>query len=1246
MEADAGRSGQVPAASGSTESTIRSYQRPGYHPYEAVQVQPPQSGHRPFQAAFEAEDAEKTFTTPPLPWRPSYLRRFVIVGFIGIFAAIIAAIEALLAISNKSFDGIATSQPDQHYLWTYGPIAFLTLVSALWGRAEYQSKLVAPWRRLMQPSVDAKRTLLLDYVSGFPLFVVFKALRNKDWTVSITCAVSVLMKILIVISTGLITLSWTGVHVDDYPMIAQDTFSNNSARLSKTGSLSYFVMKGLIGQNLTYPDGMSKDYAFQSVLTNLPNSAETKATVDGLTNGLDCVPADVGLIGARPTDPHYPGAEMKLTVTSPGCNIKLLRLGGPICPGYSGNFSSCVFGRFARTQCDGTNDDEGARVLLMFGKFTYTMDYSKNTTDYTGQVKTHPLVGGISQSSQMLCVPTYTINRVDVVRNDTQTLSVELASDGSNRTLDSIRPWAIMDAHFAAYDNELEGSSTSVWGHSTNISTVAVDVDEYFGVAIDSQLGSNTTAQVSDMLDPGFLKQFAESYYRQFAAIVAKQSLMEPASIDITGTAVFMADRLLVRSWSAQLMAGLTAVCLVLSAILLFTVPKQGILPRNLSNIPDMASLILHSPDLQTRLRDIGAVDQKSLARTLDRRHYQSTVVQNPATGQAEFAILDQQQSAEDASQDPGHPPPLVRARRNLHPSILHPATRLTLCLILIGLIIALEILLQKSNREDGLGDVGNDTYIHYLWTTLPALTFGLMAMTFSSMDFQLRSLAPYMLLKRTVRTDAFMRLDHLDMSIPRTIYKEARSGNIGALATTTMLLVSSFFTIFSGSLFQALAIPSTTSITLRANQSFNRLPFGMQPDGNAVSSLILDSNLSYPSFTHEGLAFPQLIPDAVATESNSTFNLSTVSVEAVVPAVRSRLDCRHYDLSKHRLNLTLNYTIEDEVYNPLGVFIEGEEECIPANSLEYGKHNIVFTTYPNATYIGKGYKTHISSLGCNLTFERVDVDVTFLGPDLRIDTSPGKAPRPREDTARDSTMDASADYYSSTVGIYGKLANIQTDPQLLDQFFGLLVSSRYALPISDLGDPAADEKVIDAIRFQHGVIMTQALAQQRLPAAWSNVTLAPAAFSASSAPTNASDAQTRYVARATNATGRRRVMQDAASTRALEALLGAALALLGVAWLCMRQTDCAAAGADQHRVRGRPRGRRQCAGEAAGRRGVAHPGGDRGCAGAAAVAGEEGGQKPRFWIGRFGIFVVGEEESITEDVEGGSAGRDKRLRE
>lgn len=175
--------------------------------YQTVEEESQPEYQYPASHAFETTPEPRP-APAQLPWRPFYLRRLVIAGFMGTFVLVLAAIEVLLAMSNKN-DGIATSRHELHYLWTYGPTALLTLVAALWARAEYQSKLVAPWVRLMRQSTDAKRTLLLDYVSDFQLLVVFKALRNKDWTVSIACTVSMLIKVLIVISTGLITLSWT-----------------------------------------------------------------------------------------------------------------------------------------------------------------------------------------------------------------------------------------------------------------------------------------------------------------------------------------------------------------------------------------------------------------------------------------------------------------------------------------------------------------------------------------------------------------------------------------------------------------------------------------------------------------------------------------------------------------------------------------------------------------------------------------------------------------------------------------------------------------------------------------------------------------------------------------------------------------------------------------------------------------------------------------------------------------------------
>lgn len=192
-----------------------------------------------------------------------------------------------------------------------------------------------------------------------------KAFRNRDWTVLIICTVSTLIKVLIGVSTGLITLSWIKVHLNSYPMMLQVAFSNNSAgRLSETKTTSYYIMQGLVDKNLNYPDGVSKDYAFQSATANLPDSAETRVTVDGLTNDLNCVPVDRGILGAdfyASDDGSISISSLNITITSPGCNIKAQPIQIPelfLRQGYEHSvLSNGLIARLTKVQYDGTEDD-------------------------------------------------------------------------------------------------------------------------------------------------------------------------------------------------------------------------------------------------------------------------------------------------------------------------------------------------------------------------------------------------------------------------------------------------------------------------------------------------------------------------------------------------------------------------------------------------------------------------------------------------------------------------------------------------------------------------------------------------------------------------------------------------------------------------------------------------------------------------------------------------------------------------
>lgn len=1109
-----------------------------------------------------------------LPWRPFYLRRTVLAGCAVVFALILVTVAALLAFSNKH-QGIGNGNSNQHYLWTFGPTAILTLVAAFWSRVEYQSKMVAPWIRMERGPSQPKQGLLLDYLSDFQPWSIVKGFRNRDYVVSIATTVSVLIKIMIIVSTGLISLSLTPVADESFPMVLQDRFVGDPARLESAGPMAWYYMRGLIDGNLTYPEGYWSDYAFQSLRkSEFPSASQTRVVVDGLKNDLECLPATIALTGAHPPDPRNGTWTTNVTVTAPGCNINNLRLRSPGMPGNQEK-ATVQFARLVIAQCDGTSSDDGKRIFVMVGNMTYAQDPSHSFPAYHGQGKVYDYFATMHQSSQFVCVPTYHISQVEVVSNGTQTISVTPVPDAPKRTLDSINAWAMVNASWRAFSSSeaisgqvgngfSEGAMPIPVSDGTNVVTVAADI--YALTALQSQLPPNATLR--NIYEGPLLRDVVTGYHRQIMSALSKMSVTAPASIDTTGTVIVNAERLIIRGWATHWMAGLLGTCILLALAAICLVPATGILPCSPSGLPGMASLLQNSPDLTERLRFYGAASNKELLALLQGTSFQAGVGHDSTSNRTGFSVTD---TKRDHGRVEGQSPP-PRSPHS-HPALIHPASRASLLIVLAGLIVALELLLLKSDREQGLGDVGDDTFLHYTWTALPALVLGSLALTLSAMDFRVRCLAPYATLLRPTSTKTFMVLDFLDMSVPRTMYRAATLRNLGVLATTLAFLTSSLFAIFSSSLFQALTVPATGQITLRSNMSFDLEPETYLSDKTplVMASMILEGNMTYPSHTYEDLAFPMLVSTSLSLPNTSHFDTLSASVNAIVPAIRARLQCRFYSMSDIETNHTRNATIIGE-RNPLGLRIKAESCGNFSTSTLVEDQNDVYTqTQPNTTYFGtlreredSGHAIcsdliyawgkidyaaaqsvlHVAAMACNSTLERVDVNTTFVGTSLQID--PAHPPQPLENTAGASTLPANVSLGYSGLG--GPPTTLGIEP-----FFSILTTSRWAIPLEFLGDPTASDAIGDAIKFQHNIIQAQLLRVHTVPANATNATLA--------APgPGMDDSQPLYQGEILDPVARRRVVMDTLSTRVLQGLLGAALALVLVGWVAMRKTTVLAA--------------------------------------------------------------------------------------
>ncbi|KAI0549248.1 hypothetical protein F4679DRAFT_547958 [Xylaria curta] len=1075
-----------------------------------------------------------------LCWRPFYLRRLVLLGFISVFILIIVAIEALLAVSNRD-QGLATSSPSKHYLWTYGPTAFLTGVAALWARTEYQSKLVAPWIRLSQNPAPASCTLLLDYISQFSLFAIFTSLNKRDFLVSIAITVSFILKILIVMSTSLISLSWISFNQNSCPMILLDKFVDKDAGIIDV-SVPY-VVQDLRDQNLALREGISSDYAFQSVQTNLPDTAETNVTVDGLVNSLNCQPVDFVLTPPSPGAGYwwYP-------------NISL-----PSCNGSPGIFEpvnlwadhsslqdySILFARFALFRCDGIPDGPGQRIGVIFGNLTYHID------DLTNNISDS--IPSTVKSTILLCIPEYTIDRVQVIRNNTLTRSVKRVQGAPRRTLKSVTAWNIMMAqHIDTRTIDWLGA----YGRLINVSGTLIDTDSYMHRVLYSN--PEPRLQAMDLFDFNVLQKTTEYYYRELSAFIAKKYLMEPTRTDTVGSAIVDKNRLIVSSWIAQWMAAFVAVCVVLTTIMLFTVPSRGLLPYSPTTFLDLISILFQSRQLLTQLRYTGASDNKYFVQFLRRSTFQSRFAYEPSSNQNQFSIIDIDYGQNSRT----NRFPQISSKLS-YPIILHPACRFTICLSVISLIVALELLLRMSDLEDGLGNVNHNTYIYYTWTAVPALILGLLSVAFSAVDLETRTLAPYIALKQYISRDVFKRFELLDMMVPTAIYREAKLKSFWALTTTAAVLLASLFTTFSASLFQELSIPTAVPVVLKISRSFLSSSSEVSGSTDQITFWVPETNYSFPRFTYMDLSFPELT--AVTTPAPSfTHGKSAVSVSAVIPAVRGRMDCHFCASDKIHVeciesstpdgcessqrDFVLAHVWIDDHGSPKGPGLMNFEK----NATYFGFVQYTYFPRPQTIYFWAKKNTggylafqHTAALICNITSEILDVNTTFTGTEFDLDSR--NPPQPLEATVRNISLSKLS--YDEPRNWLAPVSSY-TQTQQLAYFFDVLVTSPWAIPMSALGDPSMNDDVIAAIRLHQGIILAQRFRGLLAPANETNVTLVGPISPGDN------DAQRVINATMTDATGRRRIVQDAASTHILVALLATTLVLFVIGWATSPSTD------------------------------------------------------------------------------------------
>ncbi|KAH9233961.1 hypothetical protein K456DRAFT_36705 [Colletotrichum gloeosporioides 23] len=216
-------------------------------PEDAVQLlgpgnrgdeQPDASPHKPYDGESrdtgDSDTAQLHAPTDRTLWTPPWLRGSSLLAFFGLFTTLWVALIILwrYGVANSGFVIHPEATP---FSWTYSPTAILALITGLWRQVDYHAKMNQPWQQLAKEATPAANSVLLDYISPSLPVALFKALRNRHWTVAITATGFATLKLITVISTALLVPVATQVK-GTVPVQINSTF-DSSAFWNSTSSV-------------------------------------------------------------------------------------------------------------------------------------------------------------------------------------------------------------------------------------------------------------------------------------------------------------------------------------------------------------------------------------------------------------------------------------------------------------------------------------------------------------------------------------------------------------------------------------------------------------------------------------------------------------------------------------------------------------------------------------------------------------------------------------------------------------------------------------------------------------------------------------------------------------------------------------------------------------------------------------------------------------------------------------------------
>lgn len=507
---------------------------------------------------------------------------------------------------------------------------------------------------------------------------------------------------------------------------------------------------------------------------------------------------------------------------------------------------------------------------------------------------------------------------------------------------------------------------------------------------------STITNRLTEMIE-GLAVQLASEYFMAPSTSTSTSTL--------EGKMRSTETRLVLRVEAVYASLSILGLLALVSILFCLVFLPSAVCPRDPGSIGGLAAILTNSRDFMEALSGMGHASKAHLRKALTGYSYTTT------TEEGIFSIKQERHE-------------IIKSSQNSEPSWWRPFTTTPLArglvlLLPICLIIALEILYQKSQKSNGLADVNTNTrYLSYTWTYIPPLVMLGVRTLYECVYFSARVFQPYHELKRGHAQAHRSILDNQHRKLAFVgVWDALVKRQWAVMAAGIAVLIGPSLPIAVSGLYTTPEVLATSNIALTemnilnmSHGDFYQLP--AKSEDVKLGDMILQYNLSYPQWTYKDLSLPKLAVNSnnVSAETAAELKANGQSIEARVPGLRLDMGCEevppeafvaaivpHSDGIEIRANVTA--LLEDCDFEPGGLFFRPD---VPSANKYFSGFDTPRAEYPETLpsscpgfvvmYGKTGARPNaleaITVLRCRPKLEQVDVSIRLSLPSYTFDLS------------------------------------------------------------------------------------------------------------------------------------------------------------------------------------------------------------------------------------------------------------------